>query len=275
MTTPAAPAPERAETPLRSPALDPLPGIRHGFFTRTGGVSTGLYAGLNCGPGSGDAPDSVVENRRRAMAMLGQDDKMLATMHQIHSATCLEIAAPPLAAPRPRADGLVTRTPGLTLGILTADCVPVLLADAQTPVIGACHAGWKGALGGILEATIACLLNAGARRESLVAAIGPSIRQPSYEVGPGFPAPFLAADPANEGFFRPAARPGHWLFDLPGYVAQRLRAAGIGRISDLARDTYVEEDAFFSYRRATHRAEPDYGRQLSAIVLMPPGRERP
>lgn len=258
--------PRPLPVPLTAPALRRLPGIRHGFFTRTGGCSEGIYAGLNCGPGSRDAPEAVAENRRLAAAALGGEETRLATLYQVHGAECLVIGAGRRLDLRPQADGLVTRETGVILGILTADCVPVLFADGSVPVIGACHAGWKGALGGILEATLTRLIEAGARPERLIAAIGPAIARASYEVGPEFPKPFLAEAAANERYFTPSPRPGHFRFDLPAYVAARLARAGVGEVADLGRDTYAEE-TFFSYRRATHRGEADYGRQLSAIVL--------
>jgi polyphenol oxidase len=255
---------------VTSPRLAQLPVLRHGFFTRQGGVSAGLYASLNCGVGSQDEPAAVAENRSRACATLGLPASALTTVYQVHGDEVLTLEAPlPADAPRPQADGMVSATPGVALGILTADCVPVLLADAEARVIGACHAGWKGALGGITDATLRAMRRLGAAPLRITAAIGPSIRQDSYEVGAEFPAAFLAADAANSRFFQPGARAGHFQFDLPGYVAARLAAAGIAVIEDLARDTRSEPDQFFSYRRTTLAKEPDYGRQLSAIALGP------
>lgn len=255
---------------VTSPMLGRLPGLRHGFFTRQGGVSTGLYASLNCGVGSGDDTAAVAENRSRACTALGLPAAALTTVYQVHGDEVLTLDAPwPADAPRPKADGLVSATSGVALGILTADCVPVLLADAQARVIGACHAGWKGALGGITDATLRAMRRLGAAPLRIAAAIGPSIRQASYEVGAEFPAAFLAADLANARFFQPGARDGHFQFDLPGYVAARLALAGIATIDDLARDTRSESEHFFSYRRTTLAQEPDYGRQLSAIALAP------
>jgi hypothetical protein len=255
---------------VTSPMLERLPGLRHGFFTRQGGVSTGLYASLNCGVGSQDAPESVAENRSRASAALGLPAAALTTIYQVHGDEVLDLDAPlPADAPRPKADGMVSAMPGVALGILTADCVPVLLADAQARVIGACHVGWKGALGGITDATLRAMRRLGAAPLRITAAIGPSIQQASYEVGAEFLAAFLAADPANARFFQPGARDGHFQFDLPGYVKARLAAAGIAVIEDLARDTRSEPEQFFSYRRTTLAQEPDYGRQLSAITLAP------
>lgn len=243
--------------------LAELPGIAHGFFAREGGVSTGVYASLNCGPGSRDDPASVAENRARAMAALDPKARLV-TLAQIHSATVQIVDADWDFAARREGDGLVTAQPGVALGILTADCTPVLFADAQARVIGAAHAGWKGALGGVLEATIAAMETLGARAARLVAAIGPTISQANYEVGQDLRDRF---DGDDTSFFVAAARPGHFRFDLPGYVAHRLEKAGIRNVSDLVLCTYPPENGFFSYRRTTHRGEADYGRELSAIML--------
>ncbi|WP_366552937.1 peptidoglycan editing factor PgeF [Aquibaculum sediminis] len=241
-------------------------GLRHAFFTREGGVSQGIYDSLNCGPGSKDNPDHVAENRRRAAAALGLEPDRLLTCYQVHSPNVVTVEEPWNAAERPEADGLVTATPGLALGILTADCAPVLLADAQAGVIGAAHAGWKGAVGGVLEATVDAMEALGARRDAIIAGIGPCIAQRSYEVGPDFPAPFLAQGEENRDLFRPGA--GDRLhFDLKDYVARRLHRAGLRQVQPLPCDTCSEEERFFSYRRACLRGEPDYGRQLSAIAL--------
>jgi len=252
---------------LTSDSLAALPGIRHGFFTRQGGVSEGLYASLNCGLGSGDDLDRVAENRGRALARLGLPAERLATAYQVHSnrAALAETAWP--ADDRPRVDALVTRTPGLAVGILTADCVPVLFADREAGVVAAAHAGWRGALDGILEATLAVMERLGAGAKSTLAAVGPAIEQPSYEVGPEFPAPFLDQDAANREFFQAAPRAGHFLFDLKGYVARRLARAGVGRVDSLAADTCAESERFFSYRRSCLQGEGAYGRLLSAITL--------
>lgn len=250
-------------------ALNDLNGIRHAFFTRTGGVSSGLYASLNCGLGSGDDPAAVAENRAHAAGRLGVKPERMLSLYQIHSATCLAVDKPWSLDARPQADAMVTRTPGLALGILTADCAPVLFADERAKVVGAAHAGWKGALGGVIEATIERMLELGARRERIVAAIGPCIAMRSYEVGPEFPAPFRADDPRSEDFFAPARRAGHHLFDLPGYVGHRLARAGVEMVARCPNDTLAEEDRFFSYRRACLRGEKDYGRGLSAIALLP------
>lgn len=242
-----------------------LAGAPHGFLGRRGGVSAGLYASLNAGPGSADEPGAVTENRRRAVAAVAAGAR-LATLHQVHSASVVAVTAPFADAARPRADALVTATPGLVLGILTADCAPVLFADVDAGVIGAAHAGWKGALGGVLENTVAAMIALGARHDRLAAAIGPCIAQASYEVDDGFAARFADADPANGRFFG-AGRPGHQWFDLEGYCAARLADAGVRRIEALGLDTYADGDRWFSYRRTTHAGEPDYGRQLSLIAL--------
>ena len=242
-------------------------GIRHGFFTRAGGVSEGLFASLNCGLGSGDAPDKVAENRRRALAALGLERERLATAYQVHSAVVATVDETWRSDDRPRADALVTRRRDLALGILTADCAPVLFADSKAGVIGAAHAGWRGALGGVLEATVAAMAALGARPDRLSAGIGPCIGANSYEVGAEFPAPFLAEDGASEQFFRAAPRQGHFLFDLAGYVAHRLARLGLGQVARTGGDTAAEPERFFSYRRACLRQEKDYGRALSAIRL--------
>lgn len=245
-------------------------GARHGFFTRQGGVSTGLYASLNAGPGSADDPDAVAENHNRIAATLGVPGAPVITMHQTHSADALAISAAPTE--RPRVDALVTTTPGLVLGALAADCAPVLFRDGAAGVIGAAHSGWRGAFSGILDATVEAMERLGAARANIAAVIGPTIGQASYEVGPEFVDRFVAADAHNARFFRPAERDGHAMFDLPGYAAMRLRAAGVGTVENLALDTYADEARFFSYRRATHRGETDYGRLVSAIVLTEAGR---
>jgi YfiH family protein len=244
-----------------------LAGTRHAFFTRAGGVSEGLYASLNCGLGSGDDPARVRENRRRAVAMLGLEAERLATCYQVHSPAVVVVDEDWRADERPRADALVTRQKGVALGILTADCAPVLFADAEAGVIGAAHAGWRGALGGVLDATIAAMIALGGAPERLHVGIGPAIAQASYEVGPEFPAPFLAEHPDNGDFFAPAARAGHFLFDLGGYIARRLERLGAGIVERAPGDTAAEPERFFSYRRACLRQERDYGRALSAICL--------
>jgi polyphenol oxidase len=253
--------------PVRSPALDAFSrqGVRHGFFTRSGGVSGGLYDGLNVGMGSGDDRAAVIENRGRVAEWLGVDAGRLVTVHQVHSAEVVVVESP-FAGDRQSADAMVTDRPGLALGILTADCGPVLLADGEAGVIGAAHAGWKGALDGIVENTVDAMERLGAERGRIAAVLGPSISQANYEVGPEFVDRFMQADPANEAFFVPSARPGHALFDLRGYTVDRLARAGVNAAATPG-CTYAQETEFFSYRRATHRNEPDYGRQISAIVM--------
>ncbi len=242
-----------------------LAGVPHGFLGRRGGVSGGLVAGLNCGLGSGDEGAAVAENRARAAAAVLPGAR-LAGVYQIHSPDCVTVAEPWGDDSRPQADALVTGRPGILLGIVTADCAPVLLADREAGVIGAAHAGWKGAFSGVAENCVAAMEALGARRERIAAAIGPCIAQPSYEVDDAFRARFAAADPANTRFFAPG-QPGHWQFDLESYVASRLESCGIGRIERLGLDTYAAPDRFYSFRRATHCGEPDYGRQLSLIGL--------
>lgn len=240
--------------------------IAHGFFGRRGGVSTGIFASLNCGPGSGDERGAVIENRRRAVEQL-QPGTQLLTLYQVHSPKPVIVTGPWEIGAAPQADALATDRPGLALGILTADCAPVLLADAEAKVIAAAHAGWKGALSGVIEAAIAAMKSLGARRERIAAAIGPCISQANYEVGPEFESRFRDADPGHARFFEPSTKPGHWRFDLPGFAAARLDAAGIANVETLSVCTYAREGDFFSFRRATHRGETDYGRQLSAILL--------
>lgn len=253
---------------LKATNLDTLSGVAHAFFGRKGGVSTSIYASLNCGPGSGDDRANVVENRRRAVASLGASDSRLATLYQMHGATAVRVTEPWEIGHAPRADASVTNHPGVALGILTADCAPVLFADAEARVVGAAHAGWKGARAGVVESALAAMEELGARRDRIVAAIGPCITQPAYEVGAELRARVLDDDPAGVRFFIPSDREDHWRFDLPGYVRHRLRQAGVQDISDLPLCTYAQEAAFFSYRRATHHGEADYGRQLSAIMLI-------
>lgn len=253
--------------------LNRLEGIRHGFFSREGGVSEGLFASLNCGLGSGDTPEHVAENRARAARALELEPAALITAYQVHSAEVRTVTSPWTPEERPKLDAIVTATSGIGLGILTADCAPILLADAKAQVIGAAHAGWRGALTGVIAATVRAMAGLGARPQSIIAGIGPCIAQRSYEVGPEFPAPFLAADPSNERFFGPApaaAARGEtkYLFDLKGYVAAELAKAGVAQSYDLPHDT-CREERFFSYRRACLRGETDYGRALSIIALEP------
>ena len=253
---------------LQAKSLAALASIRHAFFTREGGVSQGVYASLNGGIGSNDTPADIAENRARMAKALAVAPERFLSVYQIHSPEVVTVEGPWPSAERPRADAMVTRTPGLALGISTADCGPVLFADGKAHVIGAAHAGWRGALGGVLEATIAAMEKLGASRRDIVAAAGPMISQPSYEVGADLVERFVAADPDNVRFFAPG-RPGHSMFDLPGYIVARLARAGIGQVENLAICTYADPARFFSYRRMTHRAEPDYGRHVNAIALMP------
>ena len=243
-------------------------GLAHGFFGRRGGVSEGIYASLNGGPGSGDARDRVAQNRQLVAHNLGSHS--LINAHQCHSAEAVQVTTPWELGAGPRADGLVTNLKGVALAILTADCAPVLLADVQAGVIGAAHAGWRGALGGIIEATIAQMLALGAQPQRICAAIGPAISQAHYEVGAEFAARFLEADPRNARFFIPAERAEHHYFALEDYVRARLRAAGIGQVEPLGVCTYGREKDFFSYRRNTHAGTTLYGRQISAIALAGP-----
>jgi hypothetical protein len=252
---------------LQARALASLPGIRHAFFMRDGGVSGGVYATLNAGIGSHDDPHNVAINRARMAAAVGVAPERLLTCYQIHSPDVVIAEKPWGSEERPRADAIVTRTPGIAIGVSTADCGPVLFADPAARVIGAAHAGWRGALAGVTDAAIAAMERLGAARSRIVAALGPMIRQPSYETGSDLRARFVAADPANERFFAPAARDGHFMFDLAGYVAARLAAAGVGQIEDIGACTYTDSERFFSYRRMSHRNEADYGRHINAIVL--------
>jgi hypothetical protein len=242
-----------------------LEGVHHGFLGRIGGVSEGIVSGLNVGLGSNDDPAAIAENRCRAVAAVLPGAR-LTTVYQIHSADAVTVLAPFDEALRPRADALVTNQPGLLLGILTADCAPVLLADREAGVVGAAHAGWKGAIAGVTDSTIAAMEALGARRDRIAAAIGPCIARASYEVDAGFFRHFCEQDPANERFFADG-RPEHFQFDLEAYVVHRLAAAGLRTIEALGMDTYADEARFFSFRRATHRGEPDYGRQISLIGL--------
>ncbi len=241
--------------------------IRHGFFTRQGGVSTGLFTSLNMGLGSGDDPDHVAENRRRAQAALGA--QALYTPYQVHGVAVVEVTDPMMA--RVPADAVITRRPGIAVGVVTADCTPVLIAAPGKGIVGAVHAGWRGAVAGIMEAAVATFDRLGAPASTLTAALGPAIAQDSYEVGEEVRKAACTAWPAAERFFRPSARADRWLFDLPGFVAARLRRAGIKRLEVLGLDTYRDETRFFSYRRSSHRGERAYGRQLSAILLPPVG----
>ena len=248
-------------------ALTAQPGVRHAFFTRRGGISEGLFQSLNCGFGSGDFAERVSRNRAIAMDRLGLGVDRLVTCRQIHSARVVGVACPWNGQEAPYADGLVTRVPGIVLGVLAADCAPILLHDPMAQVIGAAHGGWRGVLAGIAEATIAAMEALGAARGRICAGIGPCIGRGSYEVGPEFLPPIVADDAAAAAYFTPARRPGRSLFDLSGYIAHRLTRFGTARIERASHDTAAEPDAFFSYRRACLRGESAYGRLLSAIVL--------
>jgi YfiH family protein len=248
-------------------ALAAQPGLRHAFFTRRGGVSEGWFQSLNCSFGSGDVAQRVAGNRAIAMGRLGLGVDRLVTCRQIHSARVVTVARPWDGQERPRADGLATRVPGIALGVLAADCAPILLHDPVARVIGAAHGGWRGALAGIAEATIAAMEALGAERGRVCAGIGPSIGRGSYEVGPEFPPPIVAEDGAAAAYFTPARSPGRSLFDLSGYIAHRLRRCGTARVERASHDTAAEPEDFFSYRRACLRGEPAYGHQLSAIML--------
>jgi YfiH family protein len=253
---------------ILSSSLSAHPNIRHAFFTRAGGVSEGIYESLNGGIGSNDAPDHVRENRARMAFALGVAPTHFVTCYQIHSPNVIVAETPWTRENSPRADAIVTRVPGLAVGVGTADCGPVLFADAQAGVVGAAHAGWKGALTGVVESTIVAMEQLGAQRARINAAIGPLIRQANYEVGQEFVDRFASADAASEKFFVPSARAGHAMFDLPGYIRSRLERADIQSVDDLRLCTYADPARFFSYRRTTHRGEPDYGRHVNAIALV-------
>jgi len=251
---------------LESPLLSAVPGLRHAFFSRDGGVSDGIYAGLNGGIGSNDDPAKVAENRRRMAEQMGVTTDHFLTLFQVHSPDAVVASAPWDTASRPRADAIVTRAEGLAIGITAADCGPILFVDPGARVIAAAHAGWKGALTGIIESTVGAMEGLGAERAGIVAAIGPLIRQRSYEVGNEFVGRFVEADAENTRFFLPASREGHAMFDLAGFIRMRLEDAGVLMIDDTGVDTYSDE-RFFSYRRSVHRNDPDYGRHVHAIVL--------
>lgn len=244
-----------------------LDGIAHGFFTREGGHSTGLFDSLNCGMGSGDDKDTVLKNRAAVAERLGVTPDRLLSAWQVHSPDAVLVSGPWEGEERPRVDAMVTTTPGLALGVLTADCGPVLFADPKAKVIGAAHAGWKGALSGVTARTLALMEEQGAERANVTAVIGPMISRAAYEVGPEFPGRFTDADPENARYFTASPRAGHYMFDLPAYLADRLRAEGVGAVVNLSLCTFSDERRFFSYRRATHRNERDYGRLISAIAL--------
>jgi YfiH family protein len=251
---------------LASPLLSAIPGLRHAFFTRDGGVSEGVYASLNGGLGSSDDPANVAENRRRMAEQMGVAPEHFLSVHQTHSPNVVVSTGPWQGPSRPLADAIVTRTDGLAIAATAADCGPILLVDPNARVIGAVHAGWKGALTGIVESTVDAMEKLGAERSGIVAAIGPLIRQHSYEVGGEFVERFMEADAENALFFIPAAREGHAMFDLAGFIRMRLENTGVLMIDDIGVDTY-SDDRFYSYRRSVHRNEPDYGRHVHAIAL--------
>ncbi len=252
---------------VTSPELSKLPGIEHGFFTREGGVSQSPYTSLNCGWGSGDDLKHVEQNRFYVSRALGHENSTLNTAFQIHSADAVIVKEAWHWESAPKADALVTSTPGIVIGVLTADCLPVLFADPKARVVAAAHAGWKGALSGVIENTLKKMLFLGASLSNVTAAIGPAIAQCSYEVGPEFREQFMAQGAGNKKYFGPSSREGHFMFDLKSYAFARLQAAGIAAINVLAHDTCLEENTFFSYRRACQRGENVYGRQVSAIVI--------
>lgn len=249
---------------LKASTLDG-PGIAHGFFGRQGGVSEGIYASLNCGPGSKDERSRVLENRSRAVDALSASAKLV-TLYQIHSAEAVTVREPWEIADNPKADAMATDKSNIALGILTADCAPILLADADAHVIGAAHAGWNGAFSGVAQSVVSAMVKLGAKPNRIRAAIGPCISQPAYEVGPEFEQRFMAADSANARFFAAGAA-GRFQFDLPAFVADRLARAGVGAVEIVPACTYARAEDFFSYRRTTHLKEPDYGREISAILL--------
>jgi polyphenol oxidase len=249
---------------IRAALLD-VPQISHGFFTREGGHSTGIFSSLNCGLGSGDEIAVVTKNRAMVSKKLSVKDTNLVSAYQVHSADVMVIDAP--FSERPKVDGLVTVIPGIALGILTADCGPVFFADAEAGVIGACHAGWKGALNGVTDNIVLAMERLGAVRSNIVAVLGPTISKINYEVGPEFPKLFFEQSEEHKKHFIPSLKSDHYMFDLPAYLVERMAAFGIGQVVDLGLCTYADEQRFFSYRRATHRREKDYGRLISAIAL--------
>jgi hypothetical protein len=251
---------------IRSPDFAALGHVSHAFFTREGGVSTGLYASLNGGFGSGDERAAVLENRARMAAEIGVTPDSMVSVHQVHSPDVVHVTAP-FDGERPKADAMVTTTPGLALAVLTADCGPILFADAEARVIGAAHSGWKGSFTGIGEAVLGAMERLGAKRERVTAVLGPTIGPNAYEVGPEFVTRFLDADKGHARFFRPSERDGHAMFDLPAFIGAGLIGAGVGRFIDLALCTYADPARFYSYRMTTHRKEADYGRLVSAIAL--------
>lgn len=245
-----------------------LNGVSHGFFTRGGGHSNGIFASLNCGYGSGDDPDLVKMNREVVARALKVGDGQLVTAHQVHSADVVEVTEVWPLEGRLKVDGMVSRAKGIALGILTADCGPVLFVDQAAAVIGCCHAGWKGALTGVTDTTVVAMEKLGAKRDNIIAVIGPTISQVAYEVGPEFPKLFLEKSSAHGAFFKHSVKAEHFMFDLPGYLRERLKSIGLKSVHDLALCTYSDESRFYSYRRATHRGETNYGRLISAIALV-------
>ena len=254
-------------SPIEAENLAVLPGVRHGFFARAGGTSAGIYAGLNCGLGSNDEPAIVLENRRRVGAHLGGVYDGVVTLYQVHGATALSVDQPVPRDNLPKADAVVTKTPGLVVGVLTADCAPILFADPQAKIVAAAHAGWRGAVAGIIESTIAEMERQGAERSRICAALGPCIHQPAYEVGPDFEAELLARNPSDERFLARAHPDAKAHFDLPGFVLARLAAGNIASVVNASTCTHANESLFFSFRRTTQRKQDDYGRQISAIVV--------
>lgn len=255
---------------ITAPALEALDRISHGFLTRQGGVSQGIYESLNIGLGSDDERDLVKENRQRVASRFGLTESDLVTPHQHHSADVIHVTEAPWPGGKsPKGDAVVTDRPGILLGIATADCGPVLFADNEAGVVAAAHSGWRGAFTGILEATVTAMTALGAKRENIHAVLGPTISAAAYEVGPEFVDRFAEADASTARYFRPSEKPGHSMFDLPAYILTRLGNAGIAHAENLDLCTYADEDRFFSYRRTTHRNEPDYGRLISVITLRP------
>ncbi|SDR34283.1 peptidoglycan editing factor PgeF [Pseudovibrio sp. Tun.PSC04-5.I4] len=252
---------------IKAPVFEVIPTISHGFFTREGGVSTGIYKGLNVGLGSDDNREHVLGNRKRVATQMGTTSDQLVTPYQIHSSKVLTVSSPFTEADDRRADALVTNTPDLAIGILTADCGPIIFADHETGVIGAAHSGWKGAFDGILPNTIIAMEQLGAKADRITAVMGPMISQGAYEVGPEFVQRFLDRSEDNQHYFSPSKQADHSMFDLPGFIKAQLDTLGLKQVVDLQLCTYADADRFFSYRRTTHRKEPDYGRQISTIML--------
>lgn len=253
---------------LRSALLSDASGVSHGFWGKTGGVSGGVYASLNCGYGSGDDVELVRQNRARVARDLGADEGRLLTVYQIHSADAVVVDTPWSREHAPHADGMATNVRGIALGVLAADCAPVLFADPEAGVIGSAHAGWQGAFKGVIEGVVRQMESLGARRQAIKACVGPCISQANYEVGPEFVDRILAETPAHAAYFVPSTKAGHSMFDLPSFVMRRLEQAGVGHVEALAQCTYADEAGFFSFRRTTHRKEAAYGRNISAIMMV-------